>query len=160
MPESSNVNRGPIFAAETVRMSWWGHLIFAVAGAWVVMNSINSDSLWWMLLLLFLWASFTQLSLQVTSDYFQVRLGLIRVRIPISRIISVQSVPSSSFFKTGWGIRFGFDGAITYSVASSISTYVLVEYKKRSGKLKTLRVMSKHPDVILRAIQKAQAPTW
>jgi hypothetical protein len=141
-------------AHERVRMAWWGHGIFLFALGWAMRSAIVSHHFLSLALVPIVWLFFTTLRTVVTRSAVHVQLGVVGPTIALSDIESVE-VAQGSFVRAGWGIRFSFDGTVTYSVPSAARDYLRIVYRRGRGH-RVVRVMSADPGRLLRAIAVAR----
>jgi len=147
-------------ARQRIPMAWWGHGIFAVALLLVGRAAYlqpRAPLFVAMALVTLLWLVFMTLRVAVTRSHVHVQLGFFGPKIPIQRIEQARACKGPRF-RTGWGIRLGIDGAVTYSVPAPINRCLEVVYRTATGsRQRIVRVMTNDPEPLLAAIDVARA---
>jgi hypothetical protein len=145
-------------ARERVRMAWWGHAIFLAALAWALESAVARHDFLSLILPLILisivWLVFSTLRVAVTRAAVHVQLGVFGPKIAIGDIERAE-VARGSIVRMGWGLRYGLDGTVTYSVPSAARDYLRIVYKRGRGR-RVVRVMSADPGRLVRAIEVAR----
>lgn len=103
-----------------------------------------------MILILFILASFTTLTVAIDENYLRIKFGygIFRKKIPLNEIVSATSVKNHWYY--GWGIRFRFwPRMLIYNV----SGFDAVEIKMRNGKL--YRVGTDEPEKLEMTVKQS-----
>ena len=158
--EQEYMAAGQALARQRIPMAWWGHGIFAAALALVARLAYaqpRAPLFVAMAFITLLWLLFMTLRVAVTRTHLHVQLGFFGPKIPINRIEQARAC-SGPRFRTGWGIRLGLDGAVTYSVPAPTKQCLEVVYRTDTGsRQRTVRVMTDDPEPLVAAIDAARA---
>lgn len=124
--------------------------VLPVAAIAIGMGFTDAQARWWMpfpaLVIGLLLAS----NLRVVVDAGEIRLTyfpLWRRTIPLSSIEGSEIVPYRWWRYGGWGIRFGFDGSISYSVWERHAVRLTITGKR------PVNIGTAQPDQLLQAIR-------
>jgi hypothetical protein len=148
-------------ARERVTMAWWGHAIFAFALVLVGRAAFldhRAHGFVGLVAVPLLWLVFMTLRTSVTASHVHVALGLFGPKIDIGDIEKAEVVRGAAARAGGWGIRFGLNGVVTYSVPRLLRDCVQITYR-RGRRLRKVRVMSAEPARLVGAIEAARART-
>jgi hypothetical protein len=145
-------------ARERVSMAWWGHAIFALGAVLIGRAMVAGPHFGHgigLVALSLVWLLFMRLRTTVTPSYIHVQLGLFGPKIDVGEVERAAVVRRSALRLGGWGIRFGADGVVTYSVPAALRDYLQVTYR-RGDRLRTVQIMSADPERFVRAIEQAR----
>jgi len=155
--ERTYMRANDALARQRIPMAWWGHAIFAAVFALILRAAVVQPrgalfvalavvSLMWLLLM--------TLRVAVTRTHVHVQLGFFGPKIPIENVESVQAGRGPRV-RTGWGIRLGLDGGVTYSVPAPIRDYLEIVYRAGSRQ-RIVRVMTDDPQPLVSAVNAAR----
>jgi hypothetical protein len=148
-------------ARERVTMAWWGHAIFALALVLVARAAFlehRAHDFAGLVAVPLVWLVFMTLRTAVTGSHVHVQLGFFGPKIAIGDIEKAEVVRGNAARVGGWGIRFGLNGVVTYSVPRLLGDYLQITYR-RGTRLRKVRVMSAEPARLVGAIEVARART-
>jgi hypothetical protein len=158
--EKKYMGGGEALARSKAGMPWWFHLLIGMAccaSAGAGLASGTLASLVSLPILLLVWILFLYLRVTVTADTVHVQLGVFGPRVPIADILDVVAEKYSALKYGGWGIRFGLDGSVAYSVPGHGGRGIRIRYKKKNGGEATIWVTSPDPEALVAAIERARA---
>jgi hypothetical protein len=92
----------------------------------------------------------------VTERVLHVQLGLWGPKIPIEKITAIRAAMYDWTRYGGWGIRYGRDGSICYSVPGGTGQCVEVEWTKDNGKTARHVVSVDDAAAIVAAVERAR----
>ncbi len=115
----------------------------------LIQTGYDIPILTFMLLVLFLLASFISLTVSVDKKYLKVKFGygIFRKRLVLKDIISAKTVKNSWIY--GWGVRIWF---WPHMRIYNVSGYDAVELKMKDNK--TFRIGTDEPQKLFKAINK------
>jgi hypothetical protein len=155
--ERTYMRANDALARQRIPMAWWGHALFATPFALILRAVVAQPraALFVALAIVsLLWLLLMTLRVAVTRTHVHVQLGFFGPKIPIGNIESVQAGRGPRL-RTGWGIRLGIDGAVTYSVPAPIRDYLEIVYRTGSRQ-RIARVMTDDPKSLVDAINTAR----
>jgi hypothetical protein len=100
---------------------------------------------------------FSHLRMVVTERVVHVQLGVFGPKIPIERITKVSSGSYDWLRFGGWGIRYGRDGSICYSVPGGNGQCVEIEWTNEKGKAVHHVVTVDDAQQVVAAIERARS---
>ncbi len=100
---------------------------------------------------------FSHLRTVVTERVLHVQLGLWGPKIPIEKITAIRAAMYDWTRYGGWGIRYGRDGSICYSVPGGTGQCVEVEWTKDNGKAARHVVSVDDAAAIVAAVERARS---
>lgn len=141
-------------------MPWWFLAAQGAALLTVVVTAVTSGQ--WALLLMVpalavVSLLFSHLRVVVTPEHVHVQLGLFGPKIAVSAIERVSAEDYRAIKYGGWGIRFGVDGSVAYSIPGGTGRGVRIEYRGAKGNAKAVFVSSNEAEALAAAIEDARA---
>jgi hypothetical protein len=100
---------------------------------------------------------FSHLRTVVTERVLHVQLGLWGPKIPIEKITAIRAAMYDWTRYGGWGIRYGRDGSVCYSVPGGTGQCVEVEWTKDNGKAARHVVSVDDAAAIVAAVERARS---
>ena len=158
--EQQYMGAGHALARQRIPMAWWGHALFAVPLLLVLRGAYQQPHAALFAAVAFLtllWLLFMTLRVAVTRSHVHVQLGFFGPKIPMNRVEQARACDGPRL-RTGWGIRLGLDGAVTYSVPAPINRCLEVVYRTDNGsRQRVVRVMTNDPESLVTAIETARS---
>jgi len=135
-------------------------LIFFSLGTWRWTRSGGSLLTWVLLgfsgLFLFYVVNFRTLAIHLDREIFQVRFGLIRWRVPLANIASVERDVIPWFLRNGGaGVHLFLSGGL-YRVNFNFLEHarLLIRFKEKAGPVQALSFSTRQPEMLTTVIQQ------
>lgn len=161
---------GDALAIAKKRMPWWWFVLLSVpAGGMALAGIVGAIAgtvpipgviltlLLSVFLMGFMTLLFSHLRTVVTDHALHIQLGLWGPKIPLEKITAIKAAMYDWKKYGGWGIRWGRDGSICYSVPGGTGECVEVEWTNPSGKTVKHVVSVDNAASIVSAVERARS---
>jgi hypothetical protein len=161
---------GDALAIAKKRMPWWWFVLLSVpAGGMALAGIVGAIAgtvpipgviltlLMSVFLMGFMTLLFSHLRTVVTDHALHIQLGLWGPKIPLAKITAIKAAMYDWKKYGGWGIRWGRDGSICYSVPGGSGQCVEVEWINPSGKTVKHVVSVEDAAAIVSAVERARS---
>lgn len=161
---------GEALAIAKKRMPWWWFVLLGIPAMGMATAGITGGIagtvpaigvlltlLMAVFLMGFMTLLFSHLRTVVTDHAMHIQLGLWGPKIPLQNITSIRSAMYDWKKYGGWGIRWGRDGSICYSVPGGTGQCVEVEWTNDKGKTVKHVVSADDAAGIVNAVERARS---